>query len=199
MDEDEFENELDAPEPKKKGKGKFMKIVLGLVLIGAGSGGAYAYLNPSIIPGHKEGKEENFPQYVLKGEEDPYAPPVEAGEEAGGEDIEGEGGSKYRTAYYVFKDDFTSNLKNSVGLIQVSIAASTHRDGRVLMWLKKHELACRSAVLGVLADTPEEEVLTIEGKEHLQKRLTDGINKVLTDAEGFGGVDDVYFRSLLIQ
>ena len=50
-----------------------------------------------------------------------------------------------------------------------------------------------------MADTPEEGVLTLEGKEHLQKRLADAINKVLTEAEGFGGVDNVYFRSLLIQ
>ncbi len=98
-------------------------------------------------------------------------PPAEAGEEGAGDEVDGEGGSKYRTAYYIFTDDFTSNLKNSVGLIQVSIAASTHRDGRVLMWLKKHELACRSEILTVLSDTPEEEVLTPEGKERLQKRI----------------------------
>jgi len=69
----------------------------------------------------------------------------------------------------------------------------------VLMWLKKHELAARSEILSVLSDTPEEEVLTPEGKARLQKRMTDGINKILTEAEGFGGVDNVYFRSLLIQ
>jgi flagellar FliL protein len=39
----------------------------------------------------------------------------------------------------------------------------------------------------------------VEGKELLQKRLAAAINKVLTDEEGFGGVDNVYFRSLLIQ
>ena len=199
MDDDFLDDELDAQPVKKKGKGRFIKIVLALVLVGAGGGAAYAYLNPGVIPGQAKSKDENLPQFVLKGEEDPYAPATEPGQEAVAEEIDGEGGSKYRTSYYVFKDDFTSNLKNSVGLIQVSLAASTHRDGRVLMRLKKHELACRSGMLGVLADTPEEEVLTIDGKERLQKRLTDAINKVLTDEEGFGGVDNVYFRSLLIQ
>ncbi len=67
------------------------------------------------------------------------------------------------------------------------------------MWLKKHELAIRSAVLVVLADTPEEDVFTPEGKERLQKRLTAAINQVLTDTEGFGGVDKVYFKSFLVQ
>jgi flagellar FliL protein len=40
------------------------------------------------------------------------------------------------------------------------------------MWVKKHELAIRSEMLVVLADTPEEDAFTPEGKERLQKRLT---------------------------
>ena len=83
--------------------------------------------------------------------------------------------------------------------MQVSIAASTHRDGRVLLWLKKHELAIRSAILAVLADTPEEEVANVQGKERLQHRIAAAINKVLTDTEGFGGIDNVYFKSFLVQ
>ena len=65
--------------------------------------------------------------------------------------------------------------------------------------MKKHELAIRSSLLGVLADTPEEDVYTLQGKEHLQKRLTAAINQVLTDKEGFGGVDSVYFKTFIIQ
>jgi flagellar FliL protein len=81
----------------------------------------------------------------------------------------------------------------------LSIACSTRRDYRVLLWLKKHELAIRSAVLAVLADTPEEDVGSAEGKERLQKRLTAAINKVLAEAEGFGGVDAVYFKTFIVQ
>jgi flagellar FliL protein len=187
--------------PKSKGKGMMMKIVAALALVGVGGGGAFALVQSGMMPGtHKQEAEDNHPKLVRKGEEDPYAPPAaEGGEGGGAAEVDGDGGSKYRTSYYTFSDDFTSNLKNSSGLIQVSLAASTHRDGRVMMWLKKHELAARSAILVVLADTPEEEVLTPEGKEHLQKRITAAINKVLTDAEGFGGVDAVYFKSLLVQ
>ena len=104
-----------------------------------------------------------------------------------------------RDSYYSFADDFTSNLKNSDALLQVSLACSTRRDGRVLLWLKKHELAVRSAILTVLADTPEGDVYLLEGKNRLQRRLTAAINKVLSDREGFGGVDAVYFRSFIIQ
>ncbi|MFM5948772.1 MAG: flagellar basal body-associated protein FliL, partial [Novosphingobium sp.] len=165
-------------------------------------GGMYGAMVAGVLGGHKEEKkEDNTPKLVLKGEEDPYAPKAEGGKEGegGGAEVEGDGGSKYRTSYFSFSDEFTSNLRGSDALIQVTLACSTRRDGRVLMWLKKHELAIRSAVLVVLADTPEEEVLTPEGKQRLAKRLTGAINQVLTDTEGFGGVDKVYFKSFLVQ
>ncbi|MDD3799401.1 MAG: flagellar basal body-associated FliL family protein [Novosphingobium sp.] len=190
----------DQAEAKTKGKGAAVKAAMALALVGAGGGGVYGLLQAGVLPGGgKEAKEDHTPKLILKGEEDPYAPPAAEGEGSEAPDVSGEGGSKYRTAYFTFSDNFTSNLKNSTGLIQVSLAASTHRDGRVLMWLKKHELAVRSRILIVLADTPEEELLTPEGKELLQKRITDAINQVLIEAEGFGGIDAVYFRSLLVQ
>ena len=118
--------------PKKK-KGGFMKILLiGLVLVGAGGGGTYAAFATGMIGGGHEEKKDTGPQYVLKGEEDPYAVKSEK-DEKGGKVVHGKGGSKYRTAYYEFQEEFTSNLAGGVNLIQVSLAASTHKDGRVLM------------------------------------------------------------------
>lgn len=186
----------------KGGKGLLIKAVLGVVLIGAGGGGTFALVQSGMIGGGGEGhaKEDNKPRLVRKGEEDPYAPKAEGKESEGGSaEIDGEGGSEYRTSYYNFTEDFTSNLKNSSALVQINIACSTRRDGRVLAWLKKHELAIRSEILVVLADTPEEDAFTPEGKTLLQKRLTGAINKVLTETEGFGGVDAVYFKSFLVQ
>ena len=189
--------------PKKGGKGLLVKGLLGLGLIGAGGGGTYALVKSGMVGGGADHakKEENNPKLVRKGEEDPYAPKSEGkeGEEAGGGEVEGEGGSEYRTSYYNFAEDFTSNLKHSSALVQISLACSTRRDGRVLLWLKKHELAIRSEILVVLADTPEEDAFTPEGKTRLGKRLTDAINKVLVKTEGFGGVDQVYFKSFLVQ
>jgi flagellar protein FliL len=196
----------DTPEKEakpKKGKGMMMKLLMGIGLIGAGGGGVFGLVQAGVIGGGEgaHAKEDKSPKLVLKGEEDPYAPKsAEGGKEGEGTpEVEGDGGSKYRTAYYSFSEEFTSNLRNSEGLVQVSLACSTRRDGRVLMWLKKHELAIRSAMLAVLADTPEEDVASVEGKARLQKRLTAAINKVLTETEGFGGVDDVYFKSFLVQ
>lgn len=183
-----------------KGKGMLVKAVLGVVLVAAGGGGTFALVQSSVVGGGKEHvREDNQPKLVRKGEEDPFAPKAEGKEGEAPADIDGEGGSEFRTSYYNFTEDFTSNLKNSSALVQISIACSTRRDGRVLMWVRKHELAIRSEILVVLADTPEEDAFTPEGKERLQKRLARAINKVLTQTEGFGGVDAVYFKSFLVQ
>lgn len=187
----------------KKGKSPMMLVIIvAVVMLALGGGGAFAMVKMGVIGGGAaKVKEELGPKLVRKGEIDPYAPKAEGGKEGegGAAEVEGEGGSPYKTSYYNFSEDFTSNLKGSTALIQVSLACSTHRDGRVLMWLKKHELAVRSAMLGVLADTPDTDVQTIEGKEKLSKRLTAAINQVLVKEEGFGGVDDVYFKTFLVQ
>ena len=192
----------DEAKPAKKGKG--MMVILGgaLALLAAGGGGAFALMKAGVIGTVEKVHEDNSPKLIKKGDKDPYAPKAEGGKEGEGEgaaEVEGEGGSPYHTLYYSFSEEFTSNLRNSSALVQISIAASTHRDGRVLMWLKKHELAIRSAILAVLADTPEEDIANMQGKERMQHRIAGAINKVLSDAEGFGGVDNVYFKSFLVQ
>jgi flagellar FliL protein len=184
---------------KGKGKGLIVKLLLGVVLIGAGGGGAYALVSIGVI-GHKNAaREDNTPKLVRKGDKDPYAPPVADNKEGAAEPVYGDGGSPYRTAYFNFSEDFTVNLRNSDTLLQASLACSTQYDGRVLGWLKAHELAIRSAMLATMADTSDEDVATPEGKDRLQKRLTAAINKVLVAQEGFGGVNAVYFKSFIVQ
>lgn len=188
----------DTVKPKKKGG--FLKMtLLALVLLGVGGGGTYAAFASGMLGGNGE-KEDPRPKLVLKGEEDPYAPPAkEGGKEGDAHIVYGQGGSKYRTAYFNFSEDFTSNLSDGDSLIQVSLAASTQRDGRVLMWLKEHETAIRSQILVEIAATSEGDVTSPGGKERLQSRLAAAVNKVLTQQEGFGGIDNVYFRSFIVQ
>lgn len=185
----------------KGGKGKLLVILVAVGMLAIGGGGVFALVATGMIGGHEKAREPEGPQFVRKGEADPYAPKAKEGEGEGGaaQEVEGEGGDEYRTAYFTFSDEFTSNLKNSDALIQTSIACSTRRDGRVLLWLTKHELAIRSKLLQILADTPEEDVYTLEGKERMQKRMTAAINQVLIQKEGFGGVDAVYFRTFIVQ
>lgn len=187
-----------AAQPKKKGG--FMKLALiALVMLGAGGGGTYAAFAMGLIGGNAETHDPQ-PKLILKGEEDPYALPAKkGGKDEAAPFVAGTGGSKYRTAYFNFTEDFTSNLAEGDSLIQVALAASTQRDGRVLMWLAEHETAIRSRILVEIAATSEVDVTSPGGKERLQRRLAGGINEVLTAREGFGGVDAVYFRSFIVQ
>ncbi len=185
-------SKTDKPEKKSKRGSRLFLAMGAIALLAVGGGGAYAMMAGGLIPAHA--KEDNNPRLIRKGDSDPFA----VGESEAAE-VHGDGGSEYRTAYYSFADGFTSNLKGSDGLVQLSLAASTRRDGRVLMWMQQHELAIRSSILTVLADTPEAQLETVAGKQALRKRLTGAINDELVALEGFGGVDQVYFRSFIVQ
>ncbi len=183
-----------------KGKGGIIKIALGAVLLlGVGAGGAYGAFAMGLFGNAGAPAEPDQPKLVLKGEEDPYTLPGAEKEKDAAAPVYGEGGSKYRTVYYSFEESFTSNLADSPGLVQVELAVSTRRDGRVLQWVKNHELAIRSAILAQLAATTEAEVYDVEGKKRLGERLTQAVNDVLEENEGFGGVDAVHFRGFLVQ
>lgn len=187
-----------SPEGEKP-KGGMLKTVIGaVVLLGMGAGGAYGAIAAGLI-GETEAHGPDFPEFVLKGESEPYALPENSASGDGMPVVHGEGGSEYRTAYYSFDETFTSNLADSPGLIQVDIAVSTRRDGRVLLWVQNHELAIRSAILAQLAATPEGPIYTVDGKEELSDRLTVAINDVLEENEGFGGIDAVHFKGFLVQ
>ena len=183
----------------EKPKGGMMKMVIGAVLLlCVGAGGAYGAVAAGLLGGD-EASGPDLPEFVRKGESEPYALPESSSGDDGAPVVHGDGGSEYRTAYYSFDETFTSNLADSPGLIQVDIAVSTRRDGRVLLWVQTHELAIRSAILAQLAATPEGPIYTVEGKEELSTRLTRAINEVLEENEGFGGIDAVHFRGFLVQ
>jgi len=182
--------------PEKKGPGGVVKFaVLGTMFLGLGAGGAYGAYASGLFGGESDDIDDT-PALIRKGESDPYMMP-------GADDdiaiVHGASGSDYRTAYYNFAESFTSNLAGSPALIQVDLAVSTRRDGRVLMWVQTHELALRSAVLAVLAETSEAEVFDADGRDDLAVRLASAINAVLEEEEGFGGIDAVHFKGLLVQ
>lgn len=185
-------------QPAKTGS-KMKLVLIAVAMLAVGAGGAYGALASGLIGGHAESGPD-LPRPVAKGGDDPYAPPADSkGKDGGADPVYGEGGSEYRRLYYSFEEGFTSNLKDSTGLVQLTLAVSTTYDGRVLQWLQRHELAIRSAVLVELASTPEDDAFTVDGKKRLQERLVKAINRVLTEQEGFGGVDAVHFRSYIVQ
>lgn len=222
------DKKTEAPEgaaPKKKrGIVKLLAIVVALLaLVGGGVGaGLYAASSGLIGGGGHAEKEEDAdtPKLVPKSEEKRADAAGEEGKSGGeggesaaseGEDAakaesheglptpKGEGGDKYASTYFTLEKEFTSNLKESTHFIQVGIAVSTPYDDRVIGNLKTHEIAVRSAILMTLGDTDEDAVFTPTGKEALQQKLVQAINRVLKQKEGFGGVGNVYFTNFVVQ
>lgn len=190
------EDKAEDDAPKKGGK---LKLIIGAIaLLGMGAGGAYGAFAAGLIGGGEDAGPD-LPKLVKKGDSDPYEMAGSSKGKDAGAVVYGEGGSEYRTAYYSFDDSFTSNLAGSSSLIQVELAVSTRHDGRVLQWVQNHELAIRSAILAQLASTPETDIYDVKGKKKLSENLTKAINEVLKENEGFGGIDAVHFKGLLVQ
>lgn len=192
-------------EPRKGGKLKKLLLasVAALALAGAGAGAGVYFGALSA----KEAKpEDDFPKLVLRGQS------AQAAAESGGGEAPLKTGTvsvpndrfkvdprKYEITYYPIGDTFTTNLADGSGFAQVGISLSTFYDGKVISNIKRQTVPIRSVVLMVLAEQDPALLATSQGKQRLQRQLTAAINDVLREKEGFGGVDNVYFTSLVIQ
>ena len=199
----------EGAEPKKGGKMKKL-LVLGIggtALISAGAG-AGIYLGGGL--GGQEAKpEDHFPKLVARSEGGEEEAPAEGGKEGEAAPKVGTVSvpndrckvdpRKFEITYYPMTDAFTTNLADGSGFLQVGISLSTFYDGKVINNIKRQQVPIRSAVLMVLAEQDPALLSTSQGKQQLQRQLTNAINDVLRDKEGFGGVDNVYFTSLVIQ
>jgi flagellar FliL protein len=196
----------DAPAPKKKGKMKGILMMLVVALLFAGIGvGAGLYAAGSGLVGGKHKEEEEHP-------EDPNAPKLvkkEGVDDSHGGDKQtlpmgletdkSPDPTKYKASYYAFEQPFTANLRDSDGFAQIGLGVSTFYDQKVLDNLKDNDMPIRSAILMVLSQQDSFSIATPDGKLKLQKELKDGINAVLKQRTGFGGIDNVYFTSLVVQ
>ncbi len=130
-----------------------------------------------------------------------HGAPAEGGH-GGAEDPKGKAvpqEEKFVTSYYEFPSPFTTNLKNSRKFIQAGLGIGTQYDASVIENLKKHELAIRSEVLLILADQSEADLVGIENRKKVQDKIRDGINMILTERERFGGIENVFFTTLVMQ
>lgn len=184
--------------PKKKGKGKkIILVLLGLGVLGGGGAGAALYAsNAGLIGGgtskpHEPERPNLVPKEgVSESEAARYWSPN------GDKKVDG---TKFKASYYPLTENFTSNLRDGSGFIQLGLGVSTYYDERVLENVKTHEMAVRSAVLMALSQQDAIAVSTPEGREQLKSRLRASINDVLKKKEGFGGIDDVEFTSFVVQ
>ncbi|MBO9375254.1 flagellar basal body protein FliL [Sphingomonas histidinilytica] len=191
-----------AEAPKKPGKMKGILVMLVVALLFAGIGvgaGLYA-AGAGLAGGHaKPAEDPNAPKLVPKEGADQGDHGEKKTLPMGLETDASPDPTKYKATFYTFEQPFTSNLRDSDGFSQVGLGVSTYYDQKVLDNLKDNEMPIRSAILMVMAQQDSFTISTPEGKVKLQKDLKTAINDVLRQRTGFGGIDNVYFTSMVVQ
>ncbi len=189
--------------PKKKGKLlKIILMILGFLLfLGGGFAGGVYYAGMQMSPSEE----------VLRLVERTNGEGGEGGEEGGeGEGEEGEGGPQrmvkdipetpvFQTSYYEFPDTLTTNLKGSRRFLQVGIGMSTQYDASVITNVETHAMAIRSDFLAVISGFSEDDVAGMDGRDRLAEAMKAAVNKRLEELEGFGGIENVFFPSFVLQ
>lgn len=185
-----------AAPPKKGGKKKLILMVAGgLVLAGGGVAGGMVAAGMGLGGAHAGPRPDpDAPKLMLRDHE--TADPADAWKPVGSFRPDPK---RYKPSYYTMDQPFTSNLRDTDGIVQLSIGMSTFYDNKVTDALKDNDMPLRSAALGVLADQDAFVLETPEGKQQLQQKLKDAMNRVLVEKTGYGGVDSVYFTSFIIQ
>lgn len=185
---------IDAPK-RKGGVLRLLKtLVFAVVLLGAGFGGGYFYFANPLSPAQDMLKlidpEAAAPEeHAADGAEgEPHKVPKPVPEE-----------EKFQTSYFTFPDPITANLRESKSFLQVQIGVSTQYDETVIKNVETHKLALQSDMLTVLSTFSEADIAGTEGRAHLADALKEAINARLEKAEGFGGIEDVFFPSFVLQ
>lgn len=106
---------------------------------------------------------------------------------------------RFEYRYLEFERALVANVAGSRKVMQVQMAFMTRYDERVTQNLKKHEFALRSAALDVMRQTTETELGNPDFRKILGERLRTEVNAVLEQLEDFGGVEEVYFTSFVVQ
>jgi flagellar FliL protein len=95
--------------------------------------------------------------------------------------------------------DLVANLTNSRKVIAVKLAIMTHYDERVFKNVKKHEFALRSTALDVMRLTVDADLSQPDFRKKMAEKIRLDLNAVLEKYEDFGGIEEVFFTSFVVQ
>ena len=107
--------------------------------------------------------------------------------------------TRFEKNYLQLDKELMTNITGSKKVMVVQVALMTHYDTRVFDNVKKHEFALRSAMLDVMRQTTEAEVIKPDFRKELATKLKDVMNELLEKFEDFGGIEDVFFTSFVMQ
>ena len=106
---------------------------------------------------------------------------------------------RFENSYMELEKPLVSNLTNTRKVIQLNLAIMTHYDERVFKNAKKHEFALRSVALDVMRQMTEADLAKPEFRTELAAKIREAMNSVLQKYEDFGGIEEVYFTSFVVQ
>ena len=107
--------------------------------------------------------------------------------------------TRFENTYLQIDKEFMTNLTASKKVMVVQIAVMTHYDNRVFDNVKKHEFAIRSGILDVMRQTTEAEASRPDFRSELAAKIKVVMNDLLKKYEDFGGIEDVFFTSFVMQ
>ena len=107
--------------------------------------------------------------------------------------------TRFENSYMDLEKPLVSNLTGTRKVIQVNLSIMTHYDERVFKNVKKHEAALRSAALDAMRQSTEADLNGPDFRKNLALKIRDEMNAVLTKYEDFGGIEEVFFTSFVVQ
>jgi len=107
--------------------------------------------------------------------------------------------TRFEKNYMQLDKELMTNITGSKKVMVVQLALMTHYDSRVFDNVKKHEFALRSAMLDVMRQSTEAEINKPDFRKELAAKLKDTMNELLENYEDFGGIEDVFFTSFVMQ
>jgi flagellar FliL protein len=106
---------------------------------------------------------------------------------------------RFEYHYLELQREFLANVSNSRKVIQVQVAVMTNFDERVFANVTKHEFALRSAVLDLMRQVTEADLTKTNFRRELATNIKAEMNSVLEKYEDFGGIEEVYFTTFVVQ
>jgi flagellar FliL protein len=107
--------------------------------------------------------------------------------------------TRFEYTYMQIDREFLVNLSSSKKVMSVQLAVMTHYDERVFENVIKHDFALRSVVMDVMRQTQEADIVKPDFRKELAQRIRDAMNTLLEKYEDFGGIEEIYFTSFIVQ
>ncbi len=106
---------------------------------------------------------------------------------------------RFEYTYSQLDREFLVNLAGSRKVMSVQLAIMTRYDERVVENVKKHEFALRSVVMDAMRATTEADLGKPDFRKDLAIKIRDTMNNLLEKYEDFGGIEEIYFTSFIVQ